>query len=358
MFDIVNRFALQGKACTCERYGNGHINETYRVETDAPHTYILQRINQNVFRDVPALMQNIIAVTQHLSKTTDDPRRVLTLVPLHNGDMYLHDTDGFFRMFEYVKGSLCLQRPETLSDFHQSGVAFGRFQQQLSSYPAHTLTETITRFHDTQKRYADFHAACRQDAMGRAKNLSREIDFALAQEEQAGIMMDMLQKGELPLRVTHNDSKLNNVMLDEITREALCVIDLDTVMPGLAGNDFGDSIRFGASTALEDEQDLSLVSLSLPLYTAYSQGFLASCGHDLIEAEVMTLPLGAKLMTLECGIRFLTDYLAGDVYFHIHYPLQNLNRCRTQFALIADMETKWNEMRRIVEKAWKQPVHT
>lgn len=355
MFGIVNQFSIKGNIRACECFGNGHINDTYRIETDAPHTYILQRINHNVFRNVPALMQNIVAVTQHISTITDDPRHVLTLVPLRNGEMYLYDAmmDGYFRMYEYITGSLCLQRPETPFDFFQSGVAFGRFQQQLSSFPAHTLSEPIERFHDTKKRYADFHAACKQDAKGYAASLSREIDFALAHEEEAGIMVDMLQKGQLPLRVTHNDTKLNNVMLDEKTREALCVIDLDTVMPGLAGNDFGDSIRFGASTAVEDEQDLTKVSLSMPLFTVYAQGFLEACGCNLTENEVMTLPLGAKLMTLECGIRFLADHLAGDVYFHVARPGHNLDRCRTQFALIADMEKKWEEMMSTVEKAWK-----
>lgn len=346
------RFAIKGNMGSCQRYGNGHINETYLVMTDAPHAYILQRVNRKVFADVPALMANIAAVTRHLAKGDPDPRHVLTLIPTLDGESYCQDDAGeYWRMYDFVTDSLCLERAESPEDFRQSGVAFGRFQRMLSDFPAHTLHETIPHFHDTPARYGQLHAALDADAHGRAKQVQRELDFVLAREDAAGEMQRMCAEGALPLRVTHNDTKLNNVMLDAATRQPLCVIDLDTVMPGLAGNDFGDSIRFGASTAAEDEQDLKRVTLSLPLFESYAQGFLSACGDSLTEAEIETLPLGAKQMTLECGVRFLTDYLAGDVYFRTSRLDHNLDRCRTQFKLVSEMEAHWADMQRIIRKA-------
>ena len=256
-------------------------------------------------------------------------------------------------MYEFVLDSLCLDKAETAEDLHQSGVAFGMFQNQLADFPAETLTETIPHFHDTPDRYRLFHEAIENNKAGRLESVRPEVERYLAHEAEASFMMDLCKKGELPLRVTHNDTKLNNVMLDAATRAPLCVIDLDTVMPGLAANDFGDSIRFGASTATEDEKDLSKVSMSLDLYRAYASGFLKACGQRLTAKEIETLPWGAKLMTLECGVRFLTDYLNGDVYFHVKYPEHNLDRCRTQITLVEDMETKWDEMNAIIAELSK-----
>jgi thiamine kinase-like enzyme len=354
MLESCTFFRFLGKPISCEPYGSGHINRTYLVKTDASLDYIMQKINSRVFRDVPGLMANIHAVTSHLRKKEPEPRRVLTLIKTHEGGVFHRDHEGgFWRVYDFITDSLCLDKPETLEDFRQSAVAFGNFQNMLADFPADTLSETIPRFHDTPDRYAKLHAAIKADSVGRLHEVRTEIDFALAREEEAGLMMAMLRRGELPLRVTHNDTKLNNVMLDKDTREALCVIDLDTVMPGLAANDFGDSIRFGASTAAEDERDLDLVRFSLPAYEAYTQGFLEACGKRLAENEISTLPMGAKLMTLECGIRFLTDYLSGDVYFATHRPGHNLDRCRTQFKLVADMEAQWDEMAKVVEKCRK-----
>ena len=351
MPDIVRQFMLQGNPTYCERYGNGHINETYLLKTDAPHAYILQKINQRVFRDVDALMGNISAVTRYLAKKDADPRHVLTIVPTLDGATCARDEAGeCWRVYEFVTHSVCLDRAESADDFYQSAVAFGRFQNMLADFPAHTLSETIARFHDTPSRYAALHAAMQADEKGRLGEVKPELDFVLAREAEAATLMMLLAKGELPLRVTHNDTKLNNVMLDEAERTPLCVIDLDTVMPGLVANDFGDSIRFGASTALEDEKELDKVTLSLPLYETFSRGFVSLCGERLTPLEKETLPMGAKLMTLECGVRFLTDYLQGDVYFSIHRPEHNLDRCRTQFKLVADMEHKWDEMRTIIER--------
>lgn len=351
MENIERSFQLDGQPASCERYGNGHINDTYLLMTDKPHAYILQWLNSKVFKDIPALMRNLVAVTEHLRQKDGDPRHVLTLVPTINGEPYLTtETGEYWRLYEFVTDSLCLDQPETLDDFMQSGVAFGGFQNQLADFPAETLTETIPRFHDTPNRFAMFARALEEDAAGRAGLARPEIDFYLAHEREASTLMDMCRAGKLPLRVTHNDTKLNNVMLDKRTRAPLCVIDLDTVMPGLAANDFGDSIRFGANTAAEDERDLSKVTLSLERFQVYSEGFLGACGARLTAAERETLPMGAKLMTLECGVRFLTDFLQNDIYFHTARPEHNLDRTRTQMALVRDMEAKWSQMQKLCKE--------
>ena len=350
MEHIISHFQLQGAPIRCERYGNGHINETYLLETDAPHAYILQKVNRQVFPDVPNLMRNIQLVTSYLWQQTPDPRRVLTLVPTTDGQAYMVDPDGeFWRVYEFVTDSLCLDRPENERDLQQSGLAFGTFQNQLASFPAHTLTEIIPHFHDTPVRYEQLKDAIRMDRAGRVKEAKAEIEAYMAFEKYAGFLMNLLKQGELPLRVTHNDTKLNNVLLDAATRTPLCVIDLDTVMPGLAANDFGDSIRFGAATAREDEQDLSKVSMSLQLFEAYARGFLSACGTRLTPLEKETLPMGAMLMTLECGSRFLADYFNGDVYFHNARPGQNLCRARTHIKMAQDMESKLGQMQKIIE---------
>lgn len=354
MVQSVFAFALDGKPRSCERYGNGHINDTYLLVTDTNHHYILQRINHLVFHDVPALMYNIASVTRHLAKADPRPRHVLTLIPTHQGaDYHLDDEGNYWRLYDFITDSICLQQAESSADFYQSALAFGTFQNLLADFPAETLHETIPHFHNTPNRYTLLHQAIQADSHKRLQEVEAEVAFALAHEAEAATMVQWQQEGVLPLRVTHNDTKLNNVMLDATTREALCVIDLDTVMPGLAGNDFGDSIRFGASTALEDERDLSKVHLSIPLYTTYTQGFIAACGARLTQKEIETLPLGAKLMTLECGIRFLTDYLSGDIYFHTTRPKQNLDRTRTQFALVSETEAHWNELQDIVQDAYR-----
>lgn len=345
------QFRVTGKPVSFERYGNGHINETYLMMTDAKEPYILQKINHRVFTDVPQLMRNIGSVTRHLAKKESDPRRVLTLVPALDGTDFWQSPEGnFWRAYVFVKDSICLERAETSEDFRQSAVAFGQFQNLLSDFPSASLQETIKDFHHTPTRYDAFAGAVEKDAIGRAKEAQAEIGFAMERRDSARLMTDMMATGDLPLRVTHNDTKLNNVMLDAATRKALCVIDLDTVMPGLAGNDFGDSIRFGASTAAEDEKDLSKVSMSLDLFRAYANGFLSACADRLTDNEIATLPEAARLMTLECGVRFLADYLSGDTYFHIQRPEHNLDRCRTQFKLVQDMENKMDEMRRIIRE--------
>lgn len=347
---ILAQYDLGDKVVSCERYGSGHINETYLAVTRSGRRYILQKINQNIFKDVEGLMANAEAIASWLRRFNDDPRSVLHLVRSKNGQTYIRHTDASpWRIFDFVEDSICLQLPESPEDFYESAVAFGRFQEQLRDFPASTLVETIPNFHNTPDRYRIFHEVLKKDPLGRAKDVRPEIDFVLERENEASILVDYLKEGKLPLRVTHNDTKLNNIMLDAKTRKALCIIDLDTVMPGSSLYDFGDSIRFGAASAEEDERDLSKMELRLDLFEIYSRGFISAC-PSLTELELELLPMGAKLMTLECGVRFLTDYLNGDHYFAIHREGHNLDRCRTQFKLTKDMEDKWGQMHRIIEK--------
>jgi len=345
MLKQIAHFDIDAEPIFCTKYGNGHINDTYLLVDGTARQYILQRINKNVFKNPNALMENIKAVTTHLQKKVAQSRNALSLIPTTTGDDWLCDDDGeYWRMYPFISDSICLQKVENPSDFRESGYAFGHFQSLLADFPADTLNETIARFHDTPNRYENFKRALHADPLGRAKEVKAEIDFALAREEYAKTLMNLLASGEMPLRVTHNDTKLNNVLFDRETRKPLCVIDLDTVMPGLSVNDFGDSIRFGASTALEDEPDLSKVSFSLPLYETYAEGFFEACGKVLTPCELNHMRDGAKMMTLECGVRFLTDYIEGDVYFKVKHDKHNIDRCRTQFKLVADMESNWEKM--------------
>ena len=354
MKQIYSQFRLDGRVIDCARTGGGHINRTYLVVTGKPHLYILQWLNGKVFKDLTGLMSNVIAVTDYLKERVEDPRGCLKLIPTLTGEPYLLTAEGdCWRMYDYVLDSVCLEAAESPEDLRQSGVAFGMFQNQLADFPAATLNETIPHFHDTPDRFRIFHEAIHEDAACRLESVRELVNRYLAHEAEADALHSLLRKGELPLRVTHNDTKLTNVMLDDSTHEPLCVIDLDTVMPGLAAHDYGDAIRFGASTAAEDETDLSKVEMSLEMYEAFTEGFLGACGDRLTEKEIETLPLGAKLMTLECGVRFLTDYLNGDTYFAISRPDQNLDRARTQLKLVEDMEKKWDEMNAVIAKLRK-----
>ena len=347
LFDTLSNFWLDSDPVTCEVFGSGHVNKTYLVTTVTGHRYILQMIGP-AFKDVHALQDNIVAVTDHLHSKTPEKHGALTPIPTTEGEDHYHAPDGHtWRMYEFIEDGICLEAPETPDDFYQAAIAFGTFQQQLSDFPAETLHETIPMFHNTPNRYKQLREVLEQDPLGRAKDVQEEIAFTLAREEKAGQLVAMLEAGELPLRVTHNDTKLNNVMFRASDRTPLCVMDLDTTMPGLSAYDFGDAIRFGASTAAEDEKDLSKVSMDLELFRLFTKGYLEAC-PGLTEKEREVLPLAAFTMTLECGTRFLTDYIDGDHYFSIHYPEQNLDRCRTQFKLVADMEAKWTEMEKIV----------
>ena len=336
-------FQICGRPVSCSHFGSGHINHTFRVVTDTGHKYVLQQINQYVFKDPEKVMANIVAVTGHLRKKSADPRSALHFIPTKAGDYCYRDAQGdYWRIYEFVDG-FCLDAPESDKDFYESALAFGTFQALLADFPAHTLYETIPNFHNTVDRYRQLKDAIAGDRSGRAATVQSEIDWALSFEEKACRLQYMLEAGKLPLRVTHNDTKLNNVLLDPETRQSLCVLDLDTVMPGLSVHDFGDSIRFGAATAPEDAPDPSQMKLDLNLFKVYTQGFLeAATGLTPLETEM--LPLGAFTMTVEVGIRFLADYLNGDVYFKTAYPGHNLVRARTQLALASDMNIKWEQM--------------
>lgn len=347
----IGEFVLDGEIVDIFPYGNGHINSTYKVIDSTGKEYILQSINTAVFKEPELLMANVAAVISYLKKAGLSDRELLQLMPAREGKLWHVDEDGkYWRLYRFIPDSICLEHADSPELFEESARAFGNFQRQLADFPADSLAETIANFHDTPDRYRQFHMALEQDLAGRSKLVQPEIDFALSLEQDAGELIKLLNQGELPLRVTHNDTKLNNVLFDRETGKALCVIDLDTVMPGLSVNDFGDAIRFGASTAAEDEQDLSRVEMSLEYFEAYVRGYLSVCGDSLTDMEKKTLCLGAKTMTLECGLRFLTDYLNGDSYFKIHREGQNLDRCRTQFKLVADMQGKWKDMEQIVKK--------
>ena len=357
----IGHFKFEGTLTDCRPYGSGHINDTYllsyRIGEMGMLKVILQRMNNEVFEKPVELMENIINVTSYLKERIEenggDPEReTLNVIPAKDGKPYYRDEDGnYWRSYKFITGATSYDKVEKPADFYQSAVAFGNFQRLLADFPAETLHETIEGFHDTRARFAVFEQAVKEDVMGRAASVEKEIEFVRAREKSiANYFSEMQEKGELPLRVTHNDTKLNNIMIDDKTGKGICVIDLDTVMPGLAMNDFGDSIRFGANHSAEDEQDLSKVNFDLGLFEAYTRGFLTGCAGSLTPAELEYLPWGAKLMTLECGIRFLTDYLEGDHYFATHREGQNLDRCRTQFKLVSDMEKAWDDMAAVVKK--------
>jgi len=340
-------------------YGCGHINETYAVratENGQPVRYILQCMNPTIFQSPERLMDNIARVTAHIraklvAEGGDLQRGVLTIVPTRDGKLMYTDDDGNnWRVYVFIEDAVSYQSIENPQDFYAAAKAFGHFQKQLADFDAASLFEVIPNFHNTRARFETFEEVLEEDIKGRAEEVLREIEFIQARKKPMSRLVKMLEEGELPLRVTHNDTKLNNVMIDEKTGEGICIIDLDTVMPGLSLYDFGDSIRFGASTAAEDETDLSLVTMDLNLFEVYVKGFLEEVGASLTEKEIEMLPWGAFTMTLECGMRFLTDYLQGDTYFRIHYPDQNLDRCRTQLKLVADMEEKMGEMEEIVRR--------
>lgn len=358
--EAIGQFDAKGVLTEKRPYGNGHINDTFLLVYELPEggkkQYILQRMNHDIFKKPIELMENIVNVTEYLrniisSQGGEPERETLNVVKTRGGENYYRDSNGnYWRMFLFIERTVCLEKVESAKDFYDSAVAFGNFQRMLADYPAGTLHETIPNFHHTPSRFQAFKKAVQEDKLGRASLVREEIAFALERERDTSVLTDLLAAGQLPLRVTHNDTKLNNILFDEESRKALCIIDLDTVMPGLSHYDFGDSIRFGASMGEEDERDLSKIELDLSLYETFTKGYLEGCGGSLTRREVETLPMGAKLMTYECGIRFLADYLEGDVYFKIHRDGHNLDRARTQFKLVADMEAKWDDMRLIGEK--------
>ena len=345
--EIAELFVLDAAPVSAECFGSGHINATYLVEDGLGHKYVMQRINDNAFKDVPGLMRNILAVTEFLNSR--EPGSSLEFLKAKDGLPYCHTDSGYYRLYRFVDG-LCLDSASNASEMETCGLAFGGFQRRLDGFDASVLGETIPRFHDTPNRLRNLEAAAAEDKFGRLRLVKDEYDFLCERKSELSTMLDLLREGKLIKRVTHNDTKINNVLLDSVTHAPKCVIDLDTVMPGLAANDFGDCIRSGATTAAEDEKDVGKVGLNMEYYAAFARGFLRACGASLTKDEIRTLPIGAKFMTYECAARFLTDYLEGNVYYHVSYEEHNLVRCRTQIKLIRETERRMNEINAIIER--------
>lgn len=352
--DLEKVFSAFNIESTSELYGNGHINNTYLVKH--PKKYILQKINTAVFKNPERLMENIAAVTDFIKKKIvaaggNPDRETLTVIRTRDGKNYYEAEDGScFRVYNFVENAKSYDSIEDPIQFYYAAKAFGRFQQMLSDFPVEVLDETIPNFHNTRSRFGDFQAAVAADKAGRKANVSEEIQFVLDREEYTDVVNNAMKDGSVPVRVTHNDTKLNNVLLDEKTNEGVCVIDLDTVMPGSALYDFGDALRFGSNHGAEDDKNLDNVYCDLNLFEQFTKGFMEEVGSSLTEKEIELLPFSAILMTYECGMRFLGDYLNGDTYFKIHYPDHNLDRARSQFKLVSDMEKKLDEMAAIVRK--------
>lgn len=355
---IIDRFDFPGVLSDCREVRTGHINSTYRLRFALPdgsaRDYILQRINNYVFKKPWEVMENVQLVTEHIRAAMarqgiDPENRVLRLVPVKAGGNMVEDGEGgYWRAYHFIRHAKTTDRVESPAQFRQIGAAFGQFQSMLSDFPIEKLHDTIPHFHDTRKRVGDFERSVALDVAGRADGVRSEIAFIRSRGEAMCRIVDMLNAGEMPLRVTHNDTKINNVMLDADTGEALCVIDLDTVMPGSALYDFGDAIRYGASTAAEDETDLDRVALDMGLFAAFAEGFISGTAARLTSVELQNLPLGALVMTYENALRFLADYLDGDTYYKIDYPTHNLDRARCQCRLLSDMEARRDGMYEIV----------
>lgn len=355
---ILGSYLSIGKVTEIKPFGSGHINSTFSVTAEKGR-FVLQRINNYVFPDPQGLMENVKGVTEFIIKKTaeqglDTSRCTLKIVNTDNDELlYFSENDGYWRMYEFVENSVSYDVVASAEDFKKSAEAFGEFQRILADYPAHTLCEPIKNFHNTPVRFENFKKALELNKSGRADMAREEIDFVLSREGFTQVLERAHAEGRLPLRVTHNDTKLNNILFDADSGEAVCVVDLDTVSPGYSVTDFGDAIRFGANTAEEDEKDISKVSLDLELFRAYAEGFLKGCNGSLELEEVKLLPEGAMMMTIECGMRFLTDFLDGDLYFKTAYAEHNLVRCRTQLALFADMERKKAQMDEIIAELVK-----
>lgn len=358
--DAIYAFGFGPKCSYVKPFGAGHINETYAVympgEDGDELSYVLQRVNSNVFKDPSGVMENIFGVTEYMrgvirTEGGEPDRETLCYIKTKTGCQYFEDAEGEpWRCYNFIPDSVCYQQVEEPEQFYQSGSSFGHFLKQLGDYPAEKLNETIPDFHNTVKRFETFQIAVKRDMKDRAGSCEKEIAFVQARKRDCSILVEQQESGKLPLRVTHNDTKLNNILFDEHTGKGLCIIDLDTIMPGLAANDFGDAIRFGAATAAEDEENLDLVHFDMELYEMFVKGYLEETKDVLTDAEIESLAWGARIITLECGIRFLTDYLQGDTYFKTAYPEHNLVRARTQFRMVEEMEQQFDKMQEIIEK--------
>ncbi|MDX1403724.1 MAG: aminoglycoside phosphotransferase family protein [Woeseiaceae bacterium] len=356
--DIARAFLIEAEFHSAERFGSGHINDTYRVITRAAggeDHFVLQRINKGVFGDPVALMENIRRVTNHLKTRCAPGHTSLDLVPTRDGGDFHVDASGeYWRMYRQVPGTRSYDIPPSKAHARQAAAEFGRFQAMLHDLPGPPLNEVIPGFHDTRARYAAFHDAVSRDTHQRAMNCHREIEWALAQEQAAGTLATLHARGDLPTRVTHNDTKINNVLFDIDSQQAVCIVDLDTVMPGLVLYDFGDLVRTASTGTAEDETNLSAVRMRMDYFDALVGGYLDTACGFLSAAEVELLPLAAQIITIETGLRFLTDYLEGDSYFRIQRPAHNLDRCRAQFALAGSIDEQMAAMRETTSAAYRR----
>ncbi|MBE6388954.1 MAG: aminoglycoside phosphotransferase family protein [Lentisphaerae bacterium] len=352
--EICKGFKVDGDFIEAARFGTGHINDTFKMRT-AGNTYIMQRINTSIFREPEKLMDNFVRVSSHISgkiaaEKAVDPtsrRRYLQVIMSHKNEPFFIDADGnFWRCYIYVDEARTYDVLEKSEQAFAAAKAFGAFQNDLADLPGR-LNETIANFHNTPSRFADLKAAARADKCNRLKEVAPELDFIMAREKEYSLLLNELAAGNVFERTTHNDTKLNNVLIDDVTGEGICVIDLDTVMPGLPHYDFGDMVRTGTSPAPEDELDLSKVGMRFEMFEALLRGFLSTAGNFLNAREKELLPFSGKLITLEIGMRFLTDYLSGDVYFKIHREKHNLDRCRTQIKLAQSIEAQFDAMRKL-----------
>ena len=351
------QFDLPGELVSIAPLGNGLINRTFEVVQSVAgqnKRYVMQQINHHIFPNVAGLMQNIVLVTNFLKEKIkarggDPERETLTVIPSKLGESYVVAEDGtYWRVYPFVEGTYTLESVTNDAEFFEAGRSFGAFQAELDGFDASQLIEVIPKFHDTRDRYQQFMTAVQEDRAGRVASVQDLIDFIQARQGDCYLLYDLLDAGELPLRVTHNDTKLNNILMDQVTGKGLCIVDLDTIMPGLVLFDFGDAIRFGANHNAEDESDMTKVNFDIALYEVYVKGFLTGIEGRLTEKELELLPWGARVITLEQGIRFLTDYLNGDVYYGTTRSGQNLDRTRTQLKLVADMEAQWEQMQAVI----------
>lgn len=358
--DVIRQFRFEGKYIGAEELHSGNVNNTYRLfyntQDGGKSDYVLQQINTYAFKRPEEVMHNILAVTAHLRRSMldagEDPdNRVLTCIPTRTGEFMYRDGQGrYWRAYRYIHSAFAYDRVEKPEHFREAGRAFGEFQRMLSDFPAEDLYDTIPHFHDTRRRFYAFVAAVAEDKVGRVADLEQEIDFFFDRRKRMSRIVRRIEDGRIPLRVTHNDTKINNIMIDEKTGRAVCVIDLDTVMAGSALFDYGDAIRFGASTAAEDEPDTSRISLDLNLFREFTAGFLSEVGDLLTEEEIRCLPLSIETMTCELAMRFLTDYIEGDVYFRVKSPDHNLIRAHAQMKLLEDVESKNEQMHAIIDE--------
>lgn len=353
---IASEFQIDGKFYSAELWGHGNINDTYLVTFDNrgyEQKYIIQRVNHNVFKNIPRLMDNVVRITEHIRKEIikergNPSRAVLNFIKTKGNENYLVFEGNYFRAYYFIDKVMSYQVVNDMHNFYESAVAFGRFQKYLSTFPADKLFEVIPDFHNTRARYDAFIVSLQEDRVGRAKEVIAECQFVKDRELYVDKFVDMMNDGVIPVKVTHNDTKINNVLLDEKTGEGVCVIDLDTVMPGSVLYDFGDSIRSGCSSTIEDENNIEQVTFRVDYFEHYAKGFLKEVGDTLTKEEIDNLAFSGLLMTLECGIRFLTDYLNGDIYFKVKDPLHNLRRTRTHLKLVNEMEKNLPKLEEII----------